>query len=264
MSARTNQLDRYDLYELCVQSPERDAALVEAIHGNGPSTLGEDFCGTAALSRYWAEHDASRHAVAVDHDAEPLARAAGEGVSVVRSDVLEVDDAADAIFVGNFSIGEIQDRPALIRYLEHALGRLTPGGVLLCDIYGGSDAHARGEFEDELEGPAGERVRYVWEQREADPITARVVDALHFEVDPEHGDPYEVRNAFIYHWRLWTVAELREAMLDAGFAEVEVYDRVDHAMDDAGELHVRPLGPDDQVEESFIVFVVGRVADGGL
>jgi hypothetical protein len=32
-----------------------------------------------------------------------------------------------------------------------------------------------------------------------------------------------MRRAFTYDWRLWQLAELRDALLDAGFAGVEAY-----------------------------------------
>lgn len=260
------RLDRYDLYELCVQAPDRDAAVIDAIHGHSPAVLGEDFCGTAAVSRHWVTlphpRQLERTAIAVDNDPEPLARAEAEGVTIRRADVMEVDEAADAIFVGNFSIGEFRDRPALLNYLKHVRERLTPGGIFLCDIYGGADAHACGTLEDELQAPGGEHVRYLWEQRAANPLTAEVVDALHFEVTPPDGEPYELADAFVYHWRLWTAAELREAMFDAGFDAVEIYDRVDHALDDEGVVHVLPLAEHDEVGESFTIFIVGRLTNG--
>lgn len=260
------RLDRYDLYELCVQAPDRDAALIDAIHGNAPAVLGEDFCGTAAVSRHWVTlphpRQLDRTAIAVDSDPEPLARAEAEGVAIRRADVMEVDEAADAIFVGNFSIGEIHDRSGLVAYLKHARERLTPGGIFLCDIYGGADAYACGTLEDEMQAQSGEQVRYLWEQRSANPLTAMVIDALHFEVTPKDGEPYELADAFVYDWRLWTVAELREALLEAGFDEVEIYDRVDHALDDDGTVHVLPLSELDEVDESFTVFIVGRLTNG--
>ena len=47
-------MDRFDLYELCTQTPERDVALLRAIHGGTARVLGEDFAGTGALAHAWA------------------------------------------------------------------------------------------------------------------------------------------------------------------------------------------------------------------
>src|SRR5690606_18328742 len=65
---------------------------------------------------------------------------------------------ADIIYTGNFSIGEIHDRGALIRYLREALRRLDHddassggGGVFVCDTYGGETAFMTGDVEREHE-----------------------------------------------------------------------------------------------------------------
>src|SRR5262245_30903757 len=68
-------MDRFDLYELCTQTPERDVPLLRAIHGAAPKRLGEDFAGTAALARRWLRTVRGGSAIALDRDREPLARA---------------------------------------------------------------------------------------------------------------------------------------------------------------------------------------------
>lgn len=260
-------LDRFALYELCVQAPARDARVLEAILGTsegkggaGP-VLGEDFCGTAALSRAWADLHQANTAVAVDHDAATLARAGGHGrVRLVRADVLRVREPVDLIAVLNFSIGELHARPALVRYFSHARRRLRKGGALVCDIYGGSDAFLTGVLEQTFKGPGGEKIRYRWEQRTADPLTARVVNAMHFEVRPRaRGAPIRRwPDAFTYDWRLWSVPELRDAMLEAGFAEVQVYPRQPDAVDAQGAFHVLPIEDAAEIGDSFSVYVAGR------
>lgn len=250
-------MDRYDLYELTVQSAPAAAALLRAIHGASPQTLGEDFAGTGAVSRAWVARGGGARAVAVDTDAEALARAAAPGVTLVCADVRAADAPADVIFAGNFSIGYLHERAELIRYLRHARRRLSPGGVFVCDTYGGESAFLRGHMHREHPGPGGRKIRYTWEQREADPLTGMVTDALHFRVQHGRDIELELRDAFIYRWRLWSVPELRDAMLEAGFARTEVYDKVPDAEDDAGEVYFRPAQAED-LEDSFIVCVVGR------
>ena len=179
--------DPYDLYELCVQSPALLVPLLRAIHGSEAKVLAEDFCGTAALSRRWIAVIPGGRAVAIDINPEPLARARGiEGLDLIKADVFAIDPArtqpADILFVGNFSIGEIHERHRLVEYLRLARSRLSPGGVFICDTYGGEGAHQIGHVDREHEGPGGERILYRWEQRQADPLTARVVNALHFRV----------------------------------------------------------------------------------
>ncbi|MBX3365450.1 MAG: hypothetical protein KF866_11900 [Phycisphaeraceae bacterium] len=252
-------VDPLDLYELCVQSPDRDVALLRAIHGTDPRTLGEDFSGTAALSREWVRALPRGRAVAVDHDANVLARASDTPrLTTVHGDVLDCTQRADVIFVGNFSIGEWHDRLSLINYLRHARSRIRPGGVFVCDLYGGVDAYQRGTIKEERLGPAGERITYTWEQRHADPTTGRVVNALHFAVKSPRRPRQMYHDAFVYHWRLWSIPELRDAMLEAGFAATQVYHRFAHAVDQDGEVHVQPLGQGEELEPAYFVFIVGR------
>lgn len=253
-------LDRYDLYELTVQSAPAAAALLRAIHGGSPQILGEDFAGTGAVSRAWvarAGGGGGASAIAVDTDPEALKRAATPGVTMMCADVRAAKAPADVIFAGNFSIGYLHERAELIGYLRHARGRLRPGGVFVCDTYGGESAFLRGHVHREHPGPGGRRIRYTWEQREADPLTGMVTDVLHFRVQQGREIELELRDAFIYRWRLWSVPELRDAMHEAGFARTEVYDKVPDAQDDAGEVYVQPAEAED-LEASFIVCVVGR------
>jgi len=223
-------MDRHDLYELCVQSPPDAVRLLREAHGGEPRVLGEDFCGTAAVARAWVSSVPGGRAVGVDHDPEVLARAAAlapPGLTLIRGDVRTATDPADpahrcdVLFVGNFSIGELHDRPALVAYLCRCRERLTPGGVAVIDTYGGETAFRTGTLGRLRIGPRGEIVRSIWEQREADPLTARVVNALHFRIEEDGEITQELFDAFVYRWRLWSAPELRDAMTEAGFAGTE-------------------------------------------
>lgn len=252
-------MDRFDLYELTVQSPRHAAALLRAIHGARPRILGEDFAGTAALSREWVASDADALAVAVDLDGAALERAAGvQRLSIVQADVREVTEPVDVIFVGNFSIGYLHGRADLVAYLRHARGRLRPGGAFVCEIYGGASAFAIEQVHRYHRAPDGRRIRYTWEQREADPLTGMVTDALHFRVERAGVIEEELPDAFVYRWRLWSAPELRDAMREAGFAETAVYGKVPDAADAEGNAYVQPVAPE-ALEESFIVCVAGRL-----
>src|SRR5688572_25997381 len=100
-------MDIHDLYELCVQSPEHLAPMLRAIHGGSPSVLGEDFSGTAALCRAWADAGSEARAIAVDRDAAVLERARHKRVATVAADVQDTQRlrglGADVVFAGNFS-----------------------------------------------------------------------------------------------------------------------------------------------------------------
>ena len=150
--------DRHALYETCVQAPARLVPLLVAIHGGAPRVLGEDFCGTAAVSRAWLALVPESRARALDVDAAVLARAAASAdanvrkrLELVRADVRGFADAAradlDVLFTGNFSVGELATRAELLAYLILARKRLAPGGVFVCDLYGGESAFRTGAID---------------------------------------------------------------------------------------------------------------------
>lgn len=256
-------MDRHDLYELCVQSPRDLVGIIAGIHGGACTVLGEDFAGTAALSHQWVESDTKRRAVAIDLDAEALARHGVHArVRKIVGDVHRVGldrlPKCDAIFVGNFSIGYMHERKALVRYLRRCRGRLRRGGVFICDTYGGASTFLTGQVRREHWTPDGRRVVYTWEQREADPIRGRVLNAMHFQVDRDGDVEARVADAFVYDWRVWSIPELADAMGEAGFKAVEVYDKAPSAVDGDGAIHMLPVEDGAELEESFIVCVAAR------
>lgn len=257
-------LDRHDLYELCVQSPVDLVGMISGIHGGSPRVLGEDFAGTAALSHLWIDSHPKRRAIAIDLDAEALARH-GEHVRISKltRDVHRVSlaslDPCDAIFVGNFSIGYMHERHDLVKYLKRCAKRLKRRGVFVCDTYGGSSTFTTGHVQREHRTPDGRRVQYTWEQREADLITGLVTNAMHFQVDRDGDVELRIADAFIYHWRIWSIPELTDAMLEAGFQDVEIYDKVPSAIDNDGHIYMQPVEDGADLEESFIVCVAARI-----
>lgn len=257
-----SEYDKHDLYELCVQSPKDLIPLLRAIHGDDPSVLGEDFAGTAAVSHLWVERDGCS-AVAVDHEEEVLHRR-GEHERITKHllDVRKVNDPCDLLFVGNFSIGYLHTRAELIEYLTHARRRLEhTHGVFVCDTYGGESAFTLGGVHRTHPMPGGKLCRYTWEQHSADPTTGMVTNLIHFRVERAGVIEFELEDAFIYHWRLWSIPELRDAMEDAGFAQTQVYSKLADAIDDEGNAYVMPVeDAEEELDDSYIVLVAGRTA----
>ncbi|MFI4916274.1 MAG: hypothetical protein ACIAS6_07210 [Phycisphaerales bacterium JB060] len=267
MSEQAQSPTAQDLYEICVQSPEHVVDLLRAVHGDEPTLLGEDFAGSGAVSRVWVAQSDAHHACCVDHDAEALARCDGvERIQTRVGDVKNESASVEALWVGNFSIGYHHDRPSLVAYLKHVCARLAPGGVFVCDTYGGETAFITGEVHRfhllpanlSPDGKGGWRVRYTWEQREANPLTGMVTDALHFRIERAGVIHAEYPDAFIYHWRLWSVPELRDAMIEAGFARTAVYNQLPDAVDDQGRPYIEPIVDTGDLDDSFIVCVAGR------
>ncbi len=253
--------DRHALYELCVQSVEHLAPLIRAIHRGDPKTLGEDFAGTAALSYRWVESSPEARAIAVDLDEEALRyHGAHDRIDRRVSDVREINAPCDALFVGNFSIGYLHTRAELVGYLRHARSRLGETGVFLCDTYGGESAFTLGGVHRPHPMPEGRICRYTWEQQSADPTTGMVTNVIHFRIERAGVIEHELFDAFVYEWRLWSVPELRDAMMEAGFASTQVYAKLADAIDDEGNAYVEPVtDAEEELEDSFIVLVVGRV-----
>jgi hypothetical protein len=256
--------DKHDLYELCVQNPEACIPLINAIHGRSPRTLAEDFAGTANLSRQWADQTDDHRAIATDLDQDALNKHPDHPrVTKVCADVNHATDPADVIFVGNFSIGYHHTRAELVAYLKQARARLAQtNGTFLCDTYGGENAFIPGGVHRPTPMGDGRLCRYTWEQRDADPLTGMVRNYIHFRIEHAGTITDEMDEAFEYHWRLWSVPELRDAMLEAGFNSTNIYAKLPDAIDDEGNAYINPIqDPQEELEESFIVLVAGTVCD---
>jgi hypothetical protein len=184
----------------------------------------------------------------------------GEAIRLVRGDVMELGDVdgCDVVFVGNFSIGYIHRRSALVEYLRGCRARLAlgnagfGGGVMVCDVYDGPGAFKVGSITRVHPGRGAEMVRYTWEHREADVLTGMVVNAIHFQVEVEGEMVARYPDAFEYRWRLWSIREMREAMMEAGFVSTEVYQDVGPSAESGALTHGR------EMREAGIVCIVGR------
>lgn len=272
------QLDRFACYELCVQSPRHITSMLLGIamrDGVEPLALREDFCGSAAVSRRWIEEamaaDESsprpaRTAIAVDLDHEVIERAAplckpfAPALTLHEGDCTAKhapagDVPADVIFIGNFSIGYCHARSTLMRYLKHSHARLAASnGVFACDLYGGPNAFTLGGARRRHPSRGHETIHYLWQHEEADPLTGMVTNSISFEIERDGEIIQQIRRAFVYRWRLWPLADLREAMLEVGFRSVEVYTDVNVAPGETPE----PTTDPDVLRKDWVAMVVGR------
>lgn len=251
-------LDKFDLYTLCVQDPPRMVEFLAAVHGGSPLTLRDDFAGPGAIARAWASQSTRHRGIAVDLDAFPLAKAKGAvRVKRVIADVCKVNDKSDVICALNFGVCELHQRRDLLGYFSQARRTLHTGGALVCDLYGGSDSFRRSTTRKTIRIDARTTVKYAWVQEGGDAATGRVHNRIHFAV---HRDTRitKFQNAFLYDWRLWSIPEVRDAMLESGFRSVELHDRLGAARDADGRLHVRPVQDDEALDDPFVVYVVAR------
>ena len=120
----------------------------------------------------------------------------------------------ECVMAMNFSYYLLRTRDELREYFQRVHEALEPDGLMLLDAYGGSDSFVEMDEERELDG-----FTYVWDQRHYDPITGHATNHIHFRFP----DGTRMRKAFTYHWRLWTLPEIREILVEAGFKDVVVY-----------------------------------------
>jgi SAM-dependent methyltransferase len=221
--------DRHRLYEKTVQNPEFELDLLDRCYrlrvGRAPRSMREDFCGTALLSREWVRGSEDRAALGVDldrktlawareHNLEPYADELGDRMILREGDVrTRGDDRHDILCALNFSYMCFKTRDALRHYFEVARHHLAEDGVFVMDLFGGWEAQQVIEEERKYRG-----YRYVWEQSVYNPIDASIKAHIHFRFP----DKTELRRAFSYDWRLWTLVELQELLREAGFAHVDV------------------------------------------
>jgi hypothetical protein len=104
-------------------------------------------------------------------------------------------------------------------------------GIFICDAYGGSDSFIEMEEERHLDG-----FTYVWDQNHYNPITGDVINHIHFRFP----DGSALEEAFTYEWRLWTIPEIRELLMEAGFGKVTVWWEGDDEDGEAGDGEFEP------------------------
>jgi len=230
---RPEDADRHLLYQWSVQTPKDEVAFMERAYrrrrGRKPLLLREDFCGTAYTACHWVESHPRRRALALDldpatlewareHNVPPLGQAA-DRLDLRRSDVRRVTrPLADVACALNFSYYLFDTLAALTAYLRKVRRSLAPGGIIVLDTYGGWESQQVKEEPRKVKSPGG-TFSYIWEQAEFNPIDNRTLCHIHFQF--AGGTIW--RRAFSYHWRLYSPAEVRDALLAAGFRHVEVY-----------------------------------------
>lgn len=226
--------DPLRLYELAVQCPEAEIDFIDAtyrsLRGRSARSLREDFCGSAAVCCEWVRRRKSNRALGVDLNADVLDWArrnnlvtldehARKRVRLVEGDVrAPAGRVVEVISAMNFSYWLLTDRDSLREYFRSTREGLKDDGVLFLDAFGGYDAF-RCITEERAIEQDGQSFTYRWDQELYDPVTGRLVCHIDFLFP----DGSEIRRAFSYDWRLWTLPEIRDLLIEAGFQKVQVY-----------------------------------------
>ena len=253
--------DRYRLYEASVQDAAGDAAFLDdeflRRRRRRPASFREDFCGTAALACEFAARRRRSKVFAVDRDPEPLAWGTGNHLSrmsrserrrvrFVESDVLDWDGPpVDLIAAMNFSYWIFETRELLRTYFEQVRRALNPDGLFFMDAYGGFDCHEEKEYAREEDG-----FTFIWDQVAFDPISGHMKCAIHYEFP----DGSRLRNAFRYEWRFWSLPELRELLVEAGFSRtVILWEGADEHGEGTGVFEEVTVGTADATWIAYLV-----------
>ena len=265
---------RHALYEAAVQNVEADIEFFERVylerHGRPFRVLREDFCGAATLACAWVSGSPEHQSWGVDLDRDtldwgrenriiPLPKDAQERVHLLCADVLAADcPPADVVAALNFSFFVFKTREALLSYFRSALASLAPGGALIMDLFGGSEAMGdliESDRKDAMTHPDGIRTpefTYTWEQTDFNPVTHELHCHIHFKLSGGR----KIKRAFTYDWRMWTIPEIRELLAEAGFADSEVYiEGWDDEEDESDGVFTRKDRFENQ--ESWLAYVVG-------
>jgi len=267
--------DRHLLYSAAVQSPDTDLDFFERVYrrrrSRGFRLLREDFCGTAALACEWVRRHPDSRAWGVDLDRRtldwgveryvPLLGPEAGRLELICGDVLEPrEPKVDVVAAQNFSYCVFKERAQLARYFGVVRRSLRNGGMFFLDAYGGTEAICYAKENRPIEASRafdGTRVpafTYVWEQATFNPVDHHTVCHIHFRLRGGR----RIRRAFTYDWRLWTLPELRELLLEAGFANADVYiEGWDDKADDTDGVYRRRARFENQ--SGWVAYIVGEL-----
>jgi hypothetical protein len=222
--------DRYAHYHRAVQSPKADCQFIsdcyKELRGKRPHDLREDFCAAFALCCEWARRNRHNRALGIDLDMEPILYGQNHYLNKLRPDqrqrvrvqqgsVLTVRAApVDAVIAFNFSYYIFKSRLLLRRYFKTVHRGLRREGLFILDAFGGTDTQEANQERSKVGG-----FYYYWDQVSFEPITNEALFHIHFKRKGEK----KREKVFSYDWRLWTIPEIRETMLEAGFRRTHVY-----------------------------------------
>ncbi|KAM3333894.1 hypothetical protein ACQJBY_028765 [Aegilops geniculata] len=123
----------------------------------------------------------------------------------------------DIICAFNYSCCCLHKRKDLVLYFRHAFNALSKrGGIFVMDVYGGTSSECKLRLQRRFPS-----FTYFWEQEEFDILTRETRISLHFQV----GKKQMIRHAFTYHWRLWSIPEIKDCLEEAGFKSIHVWVR---------------------------------------
>jgi len=257
--------DKFVCYQHSVQEPDHEVRVFDQVYRDAfntkPLTLREDFCGTFAVSCEWAKSDKNRQAVGLDicpetldwgieNNLGKLKAKVAERVEVLEQDVRSrTVPQVDVLAAQNFSFWCFKTRAEVVNYFKIAYENLGEKGVMVMDMMGGKECYASDVTDKRTIIKGKDGFKYHWEQAYFNPVTADCSFFIHFKF----GDGSMINKAFEYHWRFWTIPEVREMLAEAGFSISKVYWDIADEDEDADWQAVDEAPNDD----SWLCYVVG-------
>ena len=261
-----DKADKYDCYQQSVQEPEHeidifDQAFREA-YNRKALKLREDFCGTFAVCCYWVESDSKRSAWGIDlceetlqwgknNNLNKLKEKDSRRVTVMEQDVRERSTPqVNVLTAQNFSFWIFKTREEVLEYFKVAYANLASEGVIVMDMMGGRDCYDSDLVDKRTIVKGKKGFKYHWEQAYFNPVNSHCKFYIHFKF----ADGSKMKKAFQYDWRFWTIPEVRELLMEAGFKHTVVYWEEDTEDDEDATWSKVDEAPNDY---SWLCYVVG-------
>ena len=257
--------DKFVCYQQSVQEPDHEIEVFDQIYREAFKSkaliLREDFCGTFAVSCEWVKSDKYRKALGIDicpdtlqwgveNNLGKLKPKVAERVEVLEQDVrTKTTPQVDILAAQNFSFWIFKTREEVVNYFRIAYENLNHKGIMIMDMMGGKECYASDVTDKRTIVKGKKGFKYHWEQAYFNPVNADCSFYIHFKF----GDGSKIEKAFEYHWRFWTIAEVREMLAEAGFSKSLVYWDVADEDEDADWQSVDEAPNDD----SWLSYVVG-------
>ncbi len=191
-----------------------------------------------------------------EHNIKPAGSDVASRIQLFNADVREiVEPKVDITCALNFSFCIFKTREALRNYFDKAREGLNDDGMLILDMFGGTECYDELEEETDLDE---ENATYIWEHARFNPIDNNIVCHIHYDfVDGSRLD-----KAFTYDWRLWSLQELRELLEEAGYSKVRIYweefeedEDDDDFMEGTGNFYE---ATEVENQESWMVYIVAE------
>jgi hypothetical protein len=226
--------------------------------------LREDFCGTFAISCQWVASHQRRTAIAVDlcqqtlqwgreHNLAALRADQQQRLRLLPQDVRKLNrPQADVLAAQNFSFWIFKTRREVIDYFKIARANLNPRGIMVMDMMGGGECYEEELIEKRTIVKGKKGFKYHWEQASFNPVTSEGTYYISFKFT----DGSKLHRVFEYHWRFWTIPEVREMLAEAGFRESHVYWESEEEDEDHEDYGRWRRGDDAPSNPSWICYIV--------